>query len=278
MDDEFDIGNLMGDGNAGDLDRELKAYEESRRNPEPEKEEPVKQKETKVEPEVEETQVIEQPVPDLEVDEVKESEEKERTERIERIAYKQREAERKVHELQAQLERYKNNTPTQPNQPQTPADIEREINDRAARMVVDKAHNASVDDLVSKGRKEFPEFDQSLKKYLEIVPNGFPRLTQEILIEIGDGHRLVNYLVRNPDIADDITRMPAHKQAIELSKLKAKAEPPKPVPKPQSKAPPPPEPIKTKGRSEEKATAPEDMSMEEMFKDTQKKLRSHGRR
>lgn len=89
------------------------------------------------------------------------------------------------------------------------------------------------------------EYARNLADYWNVARNESLTVTQDmadVILDSDNGPAILYYLGKNPDIADQISRLPLHVAAREIGKIEAKLSTPEP--EKATKAPPPPSQIK----------------------------------
>jgi hypothetical protein len=103
------------------------------------------------------------------------------------------------------------------------------------------------DPLVEKARAEFPDLDKRVKEFMDDGGEFGPQITHA-LREVDNGHAVLNYLIDNPERADDLNGMSPLKAAFEIKRIsdnlsrpptKAKTSAPPPIKPPSGGASPP---------------------------------------
>lgn len=137
------------------------------------------------------------------------------------------------------------------------AEVERLANEIAAK----RDYERRITSLVESGDKEFGrEFTDSCNTLADLGANERPEFMQ-IITDTDAGHKVLQHLGQNPEEADKLLRMPAHKMAMEIGRISDRLSKPKEVP--VSKAPDPIKPIEGDARI---VKSPDEMDDEEWFK------------
>ena len=124
----------------------------------------------------------------------------------------------------------------QGQQPPATADA---IRAEAQRIVAQERFNDACNRVFQAGVKESPEFETNLRT-LQTVGE-VSRDFLEAITEMDAGHKVLNHLGANPEVAERVLAMPPMKQAMELARIEASIA--KSAPPPVSKAPPPITPV-----------------------------------
>jgi hypothetical protein len=136
------------------------------------------------------------------------------------------------------------------DRPLTQAEVNQKIQIESERLANQKAQQIAFDNacnnLVAASEKENPGI---MERLLELKDNidDLPRPMIDALLNIENGHSVLNYLTQNLDEAEKFYKMNPVKQALELGKLSAKIVAKKN--KPMTKAPPPVNPINGGGKA-----------------------------
>lgn len=172
----------------------------------------------------------------------------------ERVATEERDrrvaAESRAEELLAQISKT-SSTPTSTTPPVTqPPVTEDEINRRAEIRATDIANarrfNDACNRVVESGKKEFKDFDDTLKNLALVGVIGEKANIDflETAVELKDPHKILHHLGSNMDEAARIAALPPKKMALEMARIEATLNAPKVVPPtPISNAPPPVIPV-----------------------------------
>lgn len=141
----------------------------------------------------------------------------------------------------------------------TPAEIREQARLEAKQEIIQEQFKIATDNLISAAEKEIPNFN---KRYAEFSENvaPLPREAVETLLQLENGHSVLNHIMKNPDWAATFMGMNEKKQSAELGKLSEKLAAPKP--KPLSKAPAPLAPLGGASRANVSAAASDTDSME----------------
>jgi flagellar motor protein MotB len=156
--------------------------------------------------------------------------------RIDQLTREKYEERRQSESLAQQLAQYQQ--PTEQQSPSAP-DIDKLVEQRLA----EKSFNEACNRVFQEGVKADPKFEQNLRTLQSVgeVSKDF----LEVVTDMDEGHKVLNYLGANPDEADAILSLPPLKQARALAKLEASISKPASAP-PVSKAPPPISPVGSK--------------------------------
>lgn len=154
-------------------------------------------------------------------------------------------------QLAAELEQARRVTPADPTgDPELlpPDEIDRRATEKA-RQIADMQRVADRCNEVAKlGAKEFKgEFDQVIKDVHEIVPlfdrAGAPQPFMQAILETDEPHKVLHYLGKNPEVAEELADMSPLRAARRLGQIERDLAA-KPEPKPSS-APRPIQPVKS---------------------------------
>jgi len=141
----------------------------------------------------------------------------------------------------------------QRQQPQRASDGD--VESRAAQIAAQREFDRSCNEIYSKGKEQYPDFDDSLKSYANL--GGLTPAFIEATMEAGDAHVILQSLAQDMDEASRIMVLSPTRQAVALAKVAAKLTA---APK-TSSAPPPIKSIGSGGTSVEKD--PDKMPMKE---------------
>lgn len=217
-------------------------------NPAPEQE--VETSEESPEPEQEEAPEPEKPEPEKPVEKKKISWE---LRRINEETNKRREAEKRAVEAEAELQRLRSGA--------KPAPV---ATDEAAPVDADQIRARARDEIrqeeaIRLATERFNEacnktFEQGVAAYGADFENAASTMTQalgdeiqkrpeflQVITDLENGHQVYYELSRNPEEAERLLKMPAHKMILELGRMSDKVA--KPAVKPISKAPAPVSPV-----------------------------------
>lgn len=210
---------------AADLDAQLAADEAARKEPDAQVEEPK----------VEEPEVQEQKE-DAEPEQEKHESDDDFEKRIARIAFEKRRAEKEARELRRRIEELEGRAPPAPKD----EEMQRQIEQKALEMAKVQQYNDRANSIYQQGCQEFQDFPQKIAQLRDmgVVSREFV----EAADESGDAAKVLYYLSKNLDQAEQIASLPVHKMGVAMGKLVTKLSAPPPV-KPQSKAPPPIKPV-----------------------------------
>jgi hypothetical protein len=142
----------------------------------------------------------------------------------------------------------------QQRQPQRPVP-EPDVESRAAQIAAQREFDRSCNEIYSKGKEAYADFDDSLKSFANL--GGLTPQFIEATMEAGDAHVLLQTLAQDMDEASRIMALSPTRQAVALAKVATKLQA---APK-TSSAPPPIRSIGSGGTSVEKD--PEKMPMKE---------------
>jgi hypothetical protein len=189
--------------------------------------------------------------------------------RIARLAYQEREARKQAKALQERLDRLEGKSPALPRDQELEALAEQ----KAIELAQVKVYNDRANAIYKAGCEAFPDFAQKLDALKEVGNITVPFV--EAVDETGDAEKILYYLGKNPDEAQRIMDLPAHRMGTALGKLAARLAAP-PAPKPQSKAPAPIKPISGKARAEQ---TDEQMPIDEYMRreDARTRIARYGR-
>lgn len=144
---------------------------------------------------------------------------------------------------------------------QQPQLTEAEIDRRAEQKAAAKAYERQITGVIESGDKEFGrEFTDSCNILADLGANDRPEFMQ-IITDTDAGHKVLQHLGQNPEEADKLLKMPAHKMAMEIGRISDRLNKPKEVP--VSKAPEPIKPIEGDARI---VKSPDEMDDDEWFK------------
>lgn len=128
-----------------------------------------------------------------------------------------------------------------PAVPQSPADIDRLVNDRAAQIAAKSAFDEACNTAYEAGKSEFKDFEEAVGTLGAVGALGNQSFL-EAATGLPDAHKVLHHLGKNPDDAVRISTLPPIAMAAELGRLSASLGAPKPPP-PVSKAPDPIVPV-----------------------------------
>lgn len=119
------------------------------------------------------------------------------------------------------------------------ADVERRAAELALAQRSAERFNDAAQEIVTKGRSEFKDFDQTLGNFAALggLNSDAGRQMLQAAVETGQGHKVLHHLAQNLDEAQRVLGMSPTKMAIELDRMVRTAPPAR------SKAPEPIEPI-----------------------------------
>lgn len=158
--------------------------------------------------------------------------------RIDQLTREKHEANRRAEEAEARaVQRETQTTEAQPTN-LSAKDIDRAVEQRLKQRDFDSACNK----VFEAGKKEFPDFDSSLKTFQML--GGAPAEFLEAVTSLENGHKVLQHLGQDPDAASHLLSLPPLKMALELARLETSLGQAKPAS--VSKAPPPITPIGSK--------------------------------
>lgn len=244
MDDE--ANQHQNTPSAADLDAQLAADEAARNQPA--EENPMEDAPETLEQAQQEAEQAEQPEKHEDSDEF--------SKRIARMAFEKRKAEKEARELRQRIEQLEGKAPP----PSQEEDIQRQVQQKAAELARIQAYNDRANAIYQQGCQEFTDFGQQLTNLREmgVISQEFV----EAADETGDAAKVLYYLSKNLDKAEQIASLSNHRMGVEMGKLAAKLSAP-PPPKPQSKAPPP---IKPVGGNPKREMGDMEMSIDEYMR------------
>lgn len=130
-------------------------------------------------------------------------------------------------------------TAPDPNAPAlTEADVERRASEKANGLAQRAAFNQRCNDAAATGRKEFPDFDLSVKELVRLVdPSDAASQKQydeflEAALETGEGPKIIYALGKDLDEAARVMALSPIKRAAEMAQLATGTPPAGPLPKP----------------------------------------------
>ncbi len=154
--------------------------------------------------------------------------------------------------------------PEEQRQP-APKASEPDVESRAAQIAAQREFDRNCNDIYSKGKDAFPDFDDSLKSYANL--GGLTPAFIEATMEAGDAHVILQTLAQDMDEASRIMALSPTRQAVALAKVASKLQA---APK-TSSAPPPIRALNGGGTSIEKD--PEKMPMKEWLAWREKQIK-----
>lgn len=173
--------------------------------------------------------------------------------RINEETNKRREAERKLAETTAELERLRKGGQSDENAngntPDQDDDIEARVARHAEQIVQNREFASRVNNWADAGVKEFgaDEFNNQCNLIASLVDDKTQRELMDTLTDpdqVKDGHKVIMELAADPEEAERILSLPPKKMALALAKISDRVTTPAaPAPKPISKAPAPITPI-----------------------------------
>lgn len=131
--------------------------------------------------------------------------------RIDQLTREKHEANRRAEEAEARAAQVAPTaaTPTAA----TPKDIDRAVEQRLRQRDFDSACNK----VFEAGKKEFPDFDSSLKTFQML--GGAPAEFLEAVTSLDNGHKVLQHLGQDPDAASHLLSLSPLKMALELARL-----------------------------------------------------------
>lgn len=175
---------------------------------------------------------------------------------IERIESERAELQRKLEEMASRDDDPEPKPDNYPGGEYDPKYL-RDVAAHAGRAEVKKHASASQgnrgdqqserDPLVEKARAEFPDLDKRVQEFIDDGGSFTPSITHA-LREVDNGHAVLNYLIDNPERADDLNGMSPLKAAFEIKRIsdnlsrpptKSKTSAPPPIKPPSGGASPP---------------------------------------
>jgi hypothetical protein len=188
--------------------------------------------------------------------------------RVGKLTAKQKELERQLAEREAELTRL---SAKSEDRDLTPQERERQIELKAEQKAAEIAFNSACNNMADMAEREKPGFAARLQALAEDVAP-LPKPMIEALLNLENGHSILNHLTENPDDAERIFKLSPIRQIQETTRLSEKLKAKKI--KPLSKAPAPITAI-TGGAKAIAASAPhENMTDEEWFAARQKTKRA----
>lgn len=180
--------------------------------------------------------------------------------RIARLANDLREKNRKLAMQQAEIDRLKSGKSQEID--------DRLIDQKAEERLAVKEFQKATQAIYAAGMKSYgADFTKALDALNDVCnPDQINMLSDGIIAAAGsaDGHLLVKHLGDNPDILEDIVRLAANRQGVELARLAHSLTAPKL--RPVSKAPPPIKAVTTSTATTTANIDPMKMSMDEFAK------------
>lgn len=185
--------------------------------------------------------------------------------RINTVTREKYEAERRAEAAERTLAELRAGKPDQVDAPPAPADVDRQINERAQEIVRKNQFDDRCNEAYSSGKAEFSDFDATLGNFRLLGEASQPLI--EAVIQLPDAHKVLYALGQDMDEAERISSLPPVPMAVALAKLSMS----QPKAKPVSNAPPPIRPIDgaPKGQID-----PDDMSTDEWVKWREAELKS----
>jgi hypothetical protein len=166
---------------------------------------------------------------------------------IRRLAQEQRDTVRQLRAAQERLERLQ---PRDPNAPPSPADIDRQIEQRAQQLIEAREHQSRTEAAIAEGNAAFPDFTERCNQVAAMGATDNQAFMATIW-KVPGAHKVVAELAENPADTARILSLPPVDLALELSRMSHRiATAPAPPPKPVTQAPPPIRPLETTARAE----------------------------
>lgn len=175
--------------------------------------------------------------------------------RIAEAHYEKRQFEKQARALQLELSRLRGEAPPAPIDEQ----VSKLAEQRAKEMAFQQAHYDRGERIRQDGLKQFPDFSKQVDVLFKM--EFFQPDVVLGLSETGVGPQLVQYLGKNPDIAEKIQRMTPIQAGAYMGKLATKFQK---IDPPQVSAAPPP--IKSVGGKANVSRSEENMPMDEWIK------------
>lgn len=123
-------------------------------------------------------------------------------------------------------------TTSAPSNPSTPDQIREE----ARRLVAQDKFNDACNRVFDAGKTEFgADWDSSLRTFQLL--GGAPQEFLEAITSMDDGHKVLQHLGQNPEVAERVLSLPPLRMALELARLETTAAQAKPAPVSQAPAP-----------------------------------------
>lgn len=158
--------------------------------------------------------------------------------RIDQLTREKYEERRQREALSQQLAQYQ-----QPNeQSGQPQDVQKLVQEQAKVLVAQQRFDDACNTVFQAGVKENPDFERNLRTLQSV--GEISRDFLEAVTDMDAGHKVLNHLGANPELAERVLAMPPLKQAMELARIEASMG--KSSPPPVSKVPPPISPVGSK--------------------------------
>jgi hypothetical protein len=154
--------------------------------------------------------------------------------RIDQLTREKHEAHRRAEEAEARARQFETHQPTETPSGSVPR---AEIEKAAAQLIKQREFDSACNSVFEAGKKEFPDFDSSLKTFQML--GGAPVEFLEAVTSLDNGHKVLHHLGANPEAAERLLGMSPLKMALELARLETTLNQAKPV----SKAPAPITPV-----------------------------------
>lgn len=137
---------------------------------------------------------------------------------------KEREAREALEARLAALEKKESKVELTPAEIKEQAKLEAEI--EVKRQFAEQQYFHATNNLIAEAEKEIPNFNARYDEFKNNV-DALPREAIDALLNLENGHTVLNHLMDNPDTAAKIMGMSEKKQTIELAKLSDKLAAPK---------------------------------------------------
>lgn len=153
--------------------------------------------------------------------------------RIDKLTWEKREGQRVNDALKTQLSQYQSTA--QIADPATPESMQQAVHQQAQQLVAQEKFNDACNRVFKAGVAESPEFERNLKTLQSVgeIKSEF----LEAITDMENGHRVLNHLGSNPELADSILAMPPLKQVMALARLESSLGKSAPAPVSQFPAP-----------------------------------------
>lgn len=146
--------------------------------------------------------------------------------RIDQLTREKYEAKREREALAQELAQYRQPADNQAAPVQQ--DVQRMVQEQARALIAAEKFNDACNRVYQEGVKESPEFAENLRTLQSV--GDVSREFLEAVTDLDAGHRVLNHLGANPELAERVLSLPPLKQAMELAKLDASLGKPKPPP------------------------------------------------
>lgn len=171
--------------------------------------------------------------------------------RIDRKHAEAAEAKARVSYLEEQLRQQAPRPTEEEPAPVTRVQFEQAVAERAKELSRIGRFNDQCDAIAAKGKKEFPDFTDTISSLSADLPlfdgRGQPTAAMQIVLEADNPSALLHYLGKNPDIASELADLTPIQLARRLDRIEREM---KPTRSPSS-APKPLEPVKGTAKSDE---------------------------